>query len=358
MIDYTYKPKAFSNSVIIDYSYFEMLFDLLEYSIPVQPETIIGLSIFSEAVVLNEELIPTNNLMLETTNDYEMDFLRQFIDKRVLYYKYNDGFSNLIHMAEPIPGSGTDCMYNELISLKYSEKIEDTLEYYQKIDNITDNLGIPFVKGIYEANLGEIKYDFDNLKHKINNGINNSISKDLLSAIDNERFYHINKLKRRLGNRYVGLPSIITIILNRSKSIEDIPNQMLLLREEMTNFRDYCTTQSYNLRISDNFKEACEIECEVENAYNSFNFNGKVKNKRRLLQTIPDVSTDIISSGINIGKKLEECINTLKLKQIGYYDLRNKAFDVQHNLNQLKRLFGKSINDNFIDKLNILLSKK
>ena len=55
MIDYTYKAKEFSNTAIIDYSYFEMLYDLLDYSITVKPETIIGLSIFAEAIVLHEE---------------------------------------------------------------------------------------------------------------------------------------------------------------------------------------------------------------------------------------------------------------------------------------------------------------
>lgn len=80
MIDYTYKPKTFANTAVIGYSYFEMLYDLLNNAIPVRPETIIGLSIFSEAVVLHEELVP-NNVMLDISNQDEANFLNLFLDK-------------------------------------------------------------------------------------------------------------------------------------------------------------------------------------------------------------------------------------------------------------------------------------
>ena len=88
MLDYTYRPKTFANTAVINYSYFEMIYDLLNGDIPIRPETIIGLSIFSEAVVLHEELVP-DNIMLNTSSEDESNFLQPFLDKEVLYYNYD-----------------------------------------------------------------------------------------------------------------------------------------------------------------------------------------------------------------------------------------------------------------------------
>lgn len=166
MIDYGYKPKAFSNSVIIDYSYFAMLYDLLGDNIIIQPETIIGLSIFTEAIVLNEELIPTNNIQLTTTGDYERDFLKDFIDKKILYYD---------NEFMPILDSGTDCLYNELS--EYYENLIDysygktniynekkLYRYVNKMDELANNHGIPSIRGIYNALLGNVTYNFKDLE--------------------------------------------------------------------------------------------------------------------------------------------------------------------------------------------------
>ena len=60
-INYKKDPKIFSNTAFISYSYFELLEDVLNYSIPIVPETIVGLSILSEAVVLHKEWVMSNS---------------------------------------------------------------------------------------------------------------------------------------------------------------------------------------------------------------------------------------------------------------------------------------------------------
>lgn len=343
MIDYTYKAKEFSNTAIIDYSYFEMLYDLLDYSITVKPETIIGLSIFAEAIVLHEELIPTNNMKLRTSSDYEDDFLQKFLDKKVLYYNRNEIFT-------PIPNSASAYIYDELESY---ESLGDIEGYFEKLDYLAECHGIPSIRGIYNAYFGSISYDFENLNHKICN----TVSKEYLNYIDNKKSFYANRLKPYLGNKYINLPSIISIILDRSKDIEDIPNQILYLRDEMKRFRDYTTKLHYDLRVSDNLLHSCEILDEIQCAEKTLDFDGRVKKKFRISQITPYLQRDLISSGINVTEKLEELIesNKLKLKKVGYYDLYHKAFDVKYNLKTLERLFGKAIDDNFVNRLNNLL---
>lgn len=376
MIDYTYKPKTFANTAIIGYSYFEMLYDLLNYAIPITPETIIGLSIFAEAVVLHEELVP-NNITLSIQNQSEADFLQPFVDKEVLYYE------RMTDMFFPLPESAAECLHKEMldfipgtsmsseflfrtkekgsieeqlnvIQFGYTEKnFEAIAKYNSKWHELVNQVGIPEIHGVYDALWGNISYNFDELSSTINN----PIPKDLLRIIDEKRFSYTSKIRRYIGNSYVSLPSIISIVLDRSKFPEDIPNQILLLREEVANFRNQCTKYEYELRCEDNFLKQCEIVDEVSNAYNSFDFDGKVSKKRRILKECADivsVSPTTLASNI-IKKSINETEDfSLKLKIPGYYDLYRKSFDVKDNLRTLKRLFGSAIDEKFIMGLNKL----
>ncbi len=378
MLDYTYRPKTFANTAVINYSYFEMIYDLLNGDIPIRPETIIGLSIFSEAVVLHEELVP-DNIMLNTSSEDESNFLQPFLDKEVLYYNYD----KINDMFFPLPNSAAECIENEMskysrgttmsqqflfranekasideqlniIQYGYSEDNLDAIyKYITQWDNLVSQIGIPEIAGIYRASFGNTEYNFDGL----NRNIANPIPKELLSFIDNKRFYYADKIRNYLGNTYVALPSIISIVLDRSKSPEDILNQILLLREEIANFRNQCTTYEFALRNEENFLAQCEIIDEIVNAYTCFNFDGKVRPKRRVLKECADIiASSPISALTNITKKgmhYAEDIS-LKLKVPGYYDLYKKSFDVTDNLRTLKRLFGSAIDNEFIKRLAIL----
>lgn len=377
MIDYTYKPKTFANSAIICYSYFELLYDMLNYAIPLRPETIIGLSILSEAVVLHEELVP-NNIGLSVSSQDESNFLKLFIDKEVLYYEYRNGDVFL-----PRPDSAAESLYNEMqkynestsistqflfrtgerqnveeqlnvIQFGYSEEnIQALFKYFYHWDELVNLHGIPEINGIYNAIFGNVNYSFKS----INNSIINPIPKELIKLIDNKRFLYADKIRSHIGNTYVALPSIISIVLDRSKRPEDIPYQMLQLRDEVSNFRNQCTKYEYDLRCEDNFLVQCEIIDEINNAYRCFNFDGNVRKKRRILkESIDTIATSPTSFAVNISKKCFSDIDDhlLKLKIPGYYDLYKKSFDVTDNLRTLKRLFGKAIDNNFINQLNLL----
>lgn len=379
MIDYTYKPKTFANTAVIGYSYFEMLYDLLNYAIPVSPESIIGLSIFSEAVVLHEELVP-NNVTLNVSSQDEADFLQLFLDKEVLYYeKINDIFF-------PLPNSAAECIHNKMsdftngtsmsskilfrtgqkhsvdeqlniVQFGYSEENMEALsKYYKQWEKLIDLVGIPEIHGIYDAMFGHVNYNFDYL----NRSLINPIPKELLDLIDSKRFLYAEQIRSHIGNTYVALPSIITIVLNRSKSPEDIPHQILLLRDEIANFRNQCTKYEYELRCEDNFLAQCEIIDEINNVYNCFNFDGNVRKKRRILKECADIiGTSPTSLAANVSKKsinhIDEAL--LKLKVPGFYDLYKKSFDVTDNLRTLKRLFGNAIDDKFINQLNLLVKQ-
>ncbi len=378
MFDYTYRPETFSNTAIISYSYFEMIYDLINGDIPIQPETIIGLSIFSEAIVLHEELVP-NNIMLDTTSQDEFNFLQPFLDKKVLHYNYDKNYDIVL----PLFNSAAECIINEMSEYNrfffesekflfrwgeqadieeqlnvfqygfFDDDIDALYKYFTQWNNLVDKIGIPEICGIYDSKWGNINYNF----YGLNRNINKSIPEDLLSFIDNKRFYYADKIRDYLGNTYVALPSIISIVLERSKYPEDIINQILLLREEMANFRNQCTKYEFELRSEENFLAQCEIVDEIINAYNCFNFDGKVRQKRRVLKECADIiASSPILALTNITKKGINCVDDilLKLKVPGYYDLYKKSFDVTDNLRTLKRLFGSAIDNGFLKRLYAL----
>lgn len=382
-INYKKDPKIFSNTAFISYSYFELLEDLLNYSIPITPETIIGLSILSEAVVLHEELVVSNNEF--QCSESEKELIKMFIQSGVLKYDVD------YDIFTPKEYSAAEMMDNELDLYKDTEGIESqeiiygqvyisresndipieenlsifeigfydedhfrkVAEYQLQKEKIAKLHGMPLIRGIYYANWGEQEFDFSYMKEVIDT----SLSQDLLKGIDKKRFRYITKLQQYLGNTYVGLPSIISIILSRAKNIIDIPNQIILLREEVSKFRRECTNFETDLRKEDNFLNQCKIIDEIENAYNSLNIDGNFKKKRRIIKEGAEIfNFNPILLATNIGKKVlnEMDDKYIQLKVPGYYDLYKKSFDVKDNLCNLTRLFGDSIDSYFIQKLNYL----
>ena len=382
-INYTTSPKAFANTAFIDYSYFEMLYDLLNYSIQPKPETIIGLSVLAEAVVLHEELIPSNhNLSCESEN--EEDFIRDFVNSSVFYFENGRGFY-------PLPNSAVRIFYDELSDFRENlfgdvgmstkeigvldtdgfspiandlqltvyqtgwddpETFDNTIAYNKEKNFIASSHGIPIIDGIYDMYMGEETYFFDDLARNLNT----TIPKNLLNTIDKKRFAYIDPLRKYLGNTYVGLPSIISIILTRAKDIHDIPNQMLLLREELTEFRNTCTKFEYDLRTEDSFSHKCQLIDELKNAHDLLAFDGVKKKRRILKQTAEIASPNPVSTAINVASKAIDLSEEIKinLKIPGYYDLYKKSFDVQDNLRALQKLFGSQIDTAFLNNLSHL----
>lgn len=382
MIDYTVEPKKISNAAYISYSYFEMLYDLLDYSIPIQPETIIALSILSEAIVLHEELVPDNH-KLATISEDEHNFIAQFAESGALWY---DAYSEIFIPREDSAALLLDNEVQEYLTLNnitlsdiglqtehirhFDEgAIEESLSVYQigyseeSLENsanlalfkekIALDHGMPIIDGIYHADWGRHFYSFDFFQQHVNY----SIPHDLLKQIDAERFGYIDELTKKLGNTYVGLPSIISIVLDRSNDIVDIPESILSLRDEMREFRNKCTTFEYALRRESNFMKQCEIIDEIKNAHESSSGMFS-KKKRRILQNGIEILTEIepTSMASSLSKKLHDAYNqhSLRMKLPGYYDLYRKSFDVEDNLRTLKRLFGSSINDEFVQRLRLL----
>lgn len=105
-INYKKDPKIFSNTAFISYSYFELLEDVLNYSIPIVPETIVGLSILSEAVVLHKEWVMSNSELY--CNRSEKGLIRKFVKSGVL--KYEDEWD----VFSPKEYSAAEMMNNEL----------------------------------------------------------------------------------------------------------------------------------------------------------------------------------------------------------------------------------------------------
>ncbi|MBD5395222.1 MAG: hypothetical protein HDR71_13365 [Lachnospiraceae bacterium] len=383
-INYKKEPNIFSNTAFIDYSYFELLYDMLDYAIPIVPETIIGLSILAETIVLHEEVVPTNNELI-CSNDDEKELIFQFVKSGVLNYEKIDD------LFIPNDNSAAKMLDNELTQYKQEmhlspndvnaniifvnqiesdfpieenlstyrigyydeEHLDKAIEYAAIKDKIAKLHGMPHINGIYFARWGKYEYIF----RMFHENIDTSISKDFLENIDKKRFAYIEKIKKYLGSTYVGLPSVISIILSRAKDVTDIPNQIILLREEIAKFRKTCTNYEYNLRIENNFLRQCEIIDELENAYNSLSIDGNFKKKRRIIKECAEVfNPNPLTLSTNIGKKIINELDDkyIQLKVPGYYDLYRKAFDVEDNLSSLRRLFGNMIDDKFIYKLNKL----
>ena len=311
-INYTTDADIFANAAYIDSGYFELLDGCTAHPdrFKLQPEMIIALSILSESIVLHEKLISP---FLGRYEYYAFD--------GDLYWKcFSQAFKNQKFIYESLGSLNKNEIY---------ETYEKCLAH-----------GIPII----------------DCPSALSRHIDASIPKDLLNAIDKKRIPYEDKLREYLGNTYVGLPSIISIILDRAKDIDDIPNQMLLLREELSEFRLTCTHYEYTLRTEDSFLHQCQIIDEIKNAINQFNFDGATKKRRIIKQTAEILSLDPVSIGASIVSKAADLAVdfNVKLKIPGYYDLYKASFDVRDNLKSLKKLFGSQIDTVFLNQLNKL----
>ncbi len=361
MIDYRSNPGSFSNVAVIDYSYFEMLYDLLNDSRLISPEMLIGLSIFSEAIVLHEELIP-NNFTLKTSSCDEANFLECFLDKKVLHYERFDEKSFI-----PLENSAASYIDKEMSEFIGNESVSDfclehmNFNYKQFVKGWARSIdahGITEIPGIYNAMFGRIDYNFTYLYNCISK--NNKKNSDFLKVIDKVRFESGKELSNALKNTYICLPSIISIVLDRSKDLEDIPNQILLLRDEMSEFRKKYTDLECTLRREKSFKAKLEILNEIKYLSKYFESDIKSNKKRRIVQKTIDLlepsTNSIITNTVKL--TLENLYNSkLELKLASCYDLYKKSIDVEDNIYSLERLFGDEFDYKFTNKLASLTKK-
>lgn len=366
-MNYYDHAQELSNSSVVDIFVIDELAEVFDYDDPVTLKDIANLSRLIESFVLsNEVVIRDSEVVISKYDFYNFDYgftekwIKEFSRNNVIKYDYKSASSILVNEF-----SAFDKRINKIITdlnvwsedpvyESYSEKenIESNWSdsnyffYEQRESNYTWNMmtsfyGLPFLTCDFEKSEYSAK--------KVTN-----ISLDMYHKIENYYDKYFEEISKYLGHTYFRIPFILGMVLKECNTIEDIPQATMHIRDKFIKFNMEATELEYQLRTTKNIFEQVKILQKIERAYENI-ANRYDTSKRRIQSRIFDVvqSLDLKS----MTSKVIEDIREMKVEENGlllipgYYDLWKVTEDVEQTLPQLKRLFGKRLDDSFYDAL-------
>ena len=175
-----------------------------------------------------------------------------------------------------------------------------------------------------------------------------------LEALNKDYF---RKIRKYLGPTYVHIPSILNLVLNDCSQPEDIPAQLVNVREQFQDFRSACTSLETELRTARLFSDQIEIIREIESVYAAL-VKKVEKTKTRLLLRLFDILKEIdpVHMGMEVLKQVTDYIVEEEglIKMPGYFDLWKATTNVKPGITNLSRLFGDEVAYDLIDELKEL----
>jgi len=350
-MNYKDNAKVLSNAAVLDMSLIDDIAEKFEYGDKLLPKDIINLSRIIEAFILNNEVvIREEHVVWDPTLHYNNGHDYKFTNKWIEIFSQN----NVIQTGRE---SASTLLTNEYAD--FNSKLrqisgiygDSSLDYYLSKDSeestqtwgyITDFCGLPFITT-------------DLIREKNDAKRYTNISRDLYERLEDYYKDYFKKISKYLGPTAVRIPSLLSMVLQNSNSIEDIPKITMQIRDEYSEFIKKVTELEYQLRISDNNFEQIEIIKMIENCYNNAMMN-EPKTKDRFLSTVLDILQNIELSEIfseaikKLREKKQEIKTTLLIPK--YSDLWNAAGEVKQAMPLLKKVFGNQIDDEFLVQLH------
>lgn len=273
-----------------------------------------------------------DNKTLETDNEWFENYIDN-IDKSNFNKIFNQNYNNYPPDTTPlllIGGNNND----KAIAIMNREIKKCLLSVFSLTQGSKLNPLLPYFAS-------KMQIDFLN---KFN------LSYDLYNIISKYYNENIENVIKHLGYQYFPIPPLVSLLFSRCKTINDIPEKIIELREEFKDLR--LTTNKYINRIekSKNIKEQFNIIDE----YNEFCFlnNKKYNNKSsRILYRFLDIIEDGNPISI-VNKSIIAIIECLENKRIQYkfkgltnlWNIYDDIPSIQNQLSDVNRLFGESIN--------------
>lgn len=327
--DFKYQKSGFETPYNVAYINFSLL-DELDYVIggygKPKPEFILSLNSFIESYVLNETFhfsflewshyTNTNKTLFTKGRPiYNILFKK---GEKILFRDWLGPFFGYCTYCQPVDNSSKETQYHidkfqknvtEEIKKKYFRPAlflgaDEKFPYLYRNFAFNEPPKQPnyliiaiersqkeLLQGLYDGNFNincNATVPFSGLKALLN--FNDSLlpsnqSFKILSEIHNQK---IQKLKDYTGYRKVFIPPLVSILLSKCKSMEDIPTKLRGLRDDFTELRASFTTLEKNIDTADNLKEQFEA---VDNLYAFWQaFNRKYKSgNSRLIHHIWDI---------------------------------------------------------------------
>lgn len=179
---------------------------------------------------------------------------------------------------------------------------------------------------------------------------NFNLSYDYFNIISKQYNENIENVIKHLGYQYFPIPPLVSLLFTRCKTINDIPEKIIELRDEFKDLRLMAHKYIDEIEKSNNLKEQFNIIDE----YREFCFliSSKYdKKSSRILYRFLDIIEDgnPISMVTKSIKVITECLENKRIqyKFKGLTNLWNIYDDIpsiQNQLSDVNRLFGDSIN--------------
>jgi hypothetical protein len=401
LINYQSDPEKFSNSAIIDLEIINTLGISMECE-RINPMDLIYLAILAEAIILNNELIVKDewskiiywedDIERYGRSEFAEDLLVKLFQSETIGVNFGSAaniLDNEITLFVPRSGLKLEVIHDSCIFYDTKNVIDsedallsdlnkDITKRMEKVFNNTlfnnikkqgidkdDNLygGKKAIETYWKIladchGVPVISSNFDTYKvMKCESPTN--IGYDLYNRLEKFHTQFFSDIKKYLGPTYVRIPSILAIVFNEMKRIDEFPSLVVQFRDTFSKFRNQCYKLELELRNANDIKIQYSIWKEIENCYSSIAEKYK-SSDTRVINKLFDIGKQIdplsmITEALNYGnQKAIEREGLLKIP--GYYNLWNTSFKVNQASNDLRRIFGKSINNDFISSYNKILS--
>ena len=131
---------------------------------------------------------------------------------------------------------------------------------------------------------------FYNYKFQIEEVQSRGISKDIISKLTNSFLNRQKKLEQYFGISNQNIPPLVSILLSQCKTISDIPQKMIALREDFTDLRKAILKYEIKINESNSIREQLEAIDEINEFWKVF--NRKYSEDSRLLYQFWEVAKD------------------------------------------------------------------
>ena len=350
-MNYKDNAQALSNASVVDMSLIDDITEKFEYGDKLQPRDIINLSRIIEAFILNNEVvIREEHVVWDPTLHYNNGHDYKFTNKWIEIFSENNVIKTGRESASTLltnEYAGFNSQLRQISGIYGNSSLEyylskDSEESTQTWGYITDFCGLPFITT-------------DLIREKNDAKRFTNISRDLYERLENYYKDYFKKISKYLGPTAVRIPSLLSMVLQNSNSIEDIPKTTMQIRDKYSEFIDAVTELEYQLRISENNFEQIEIINMIENCYNNMVMK-ELHTKNRFVSTVLDIVQNIEPGAIlsefikKIRENKQEINTTLLIPK--YSDLWNAAGEVKQAMPLLKKVFGNQIDDEFLVQLH------
>lgn len=347
VMDYYNDAEKLSNVSVVDIFLIDSVAEMIDYGDEVTPKGIIDLARLIESFILNNEVVIRDGDVVcddVHSSNFDFQFTRQWVkvfsDGNVIRNDMNSAstalcndFLDFDHLNDKISR-----IYSSGIEDYDYKRAEDFKNSTRKWKNITSYYGIPFISPDWVSAVEDSK--------RVTN-----ISLELYNGMEKHHKAYFEKVSKYLGPTYVRIPTLMSLVLQECRSIEEIPIVTAQLKDRFSELVLNATRLEFQLRTAPTQGEVEEIIREIKNCYNivATKFD---TDKTRILSIIFDIVQNLdvktmLAKGIEKFRDWNIEQNGM-LFIPGYYNMWEASAEVQQSLPLLKRLFGKQINDDFL----------